>query len=277
MKKIHILISAFSLTINMVYAQPTPGLNTESFQISEYTASARKEESKKYFPVARKNAVQIYSSPMGNEGVWKIKRTRDFNITGDGSADNWNNAEWLKLPRRSGTGVAYETQVKLLYSDSGIYCHYRCEDHKITATMQEDFLDLWNEDVIEVFFWTDEAVPLYFEYELSPLNFELPLLVPNINERFIGWLPWHYEGSRRTKHVTRTNKNGNKVTSWTAEFFIPYSLLTPMTNIPPEKGTRWRANFYRIDYDQGETTWQWQMVRGEKFHDYERFGTIVFE
>jgi len=67
------------------------------------------------------------------------------------------------------------------------------------------------------------------------------------------------------------------VTAWTAEFFIPYTLLTPMTNVPPKNGSRWRANFYRIDHDMGETTWQWQEVREENFHDYEKFGTIVFE
>jgi len=42
-------------------------------------------------------------------------------------------------------------------------------------------------------------------------------------------------------------------------------------------GKEWRANFYRIDHDMGETTWQWQEVHEENFHDYEKFGTIVFE
>jgi hypothetical protein len=60
--------------------------------------------------------------------------------------------------------------------------------------MQGDFLDLWNEDVVEAFFWTDESNPIYFEYELSPLNYELPILVPNNKGKFLGWLPWHYEG-----------------------------------------------------------------------------------
>ena len=37
-------------------------------------------------------------------------------------------------------------------------------------------MDLWNEDVFEVFLWTDERYPVYFEYEISPLNHELPIL-----------------------------------------------------------------------------------------------------
>lgn len=220
---------------------------------------------------------QISPGYTEKKDVLKIRHTEDFGITGDGSAANWNNAEWFALPQRTGKNVAYQTQVKVIYSDSGIYCLYRCEDRKITATLKEDFLDLWNEDVVEAFFWTDESVPLYFEYELSPLNYELPILVPNLKGKFFGWRPWHYEGSRRTRHGTHINKNGEAVTSWTAEFFIPYVLLTPMINVPPKKGTQWRANFYRIDYDKGEATWQWQMVQGDSFHDYPRFGTIVFD
>src|SRR5437868_3198399 len=156
--------------------------------------------------------------------IMHIKKTTDFKITGDGGAINWNSAEWMILPQRNSTNAAYKTQIKLLYSDSGIYCLYNCEDKKITATLKEDFLDLWYEDVVEAFFWTDESVPMYLEYELSPLNYELPILVPNFKGDFLGWRPWHYEGNRRTKHATHINKNGDTITSWTAEFFVPYSL-----------------------------------------------------
>jgi len=220
---------------------------------------------------------QATNEKTDSQTVLKVKHITDFVVTGDGSAAAWNNTEWVTLPQRSGSGIGYQTQVKVLYSDSGIYCLYHCEDNKITASLKEDFLDLWNEDVVEAFFWTDENTPIYFEYELSPLNYELPILVPNNKGKFLGWRPWHYEGNRKTKHAIHINKSGDAVTSWTAEFFIPYTLLRPLNNVPPQKGTHWRANFYRIDYDKGEATWQWQVVQDEKFHDYERFGTLQFE
>lgn len=207
---------------------------------------------------------------------WKVKHTMDFDITGDGSAGNWKNTEWLELTKGKDGNAVYQTKVKMLYSDSGVYCLFYCEDRKITATIKEDFLDLWHEDVVEVFFWTDESAPIYFEYELSPLNYELPLLVPNFNGKFLGWRPWHYEGMRRAKHATRINATGDAVSSWTAEVFIPYALLTPLNNVPAQKGRRWRANFYRIDYDNGESSWQWQKVR-KNFHDYQSFGQLLFD
>ena len=75
-------------------------------------------------------------------------------------------------------------------------------DKKITATFKEDFQNLWTEDVFEVFLWTDERDPVYFEYEISPLGYELPIVVPNLEGKFLGWRPWHYEGTRKIRKAT---------------------------------------------------------------------------
>ncbi|MBK5278944.1 MAG: carbohydrate-binding family 9-like protein [Bacteroidia bacterium] len=201
--------------------------------------------------------------------VLHVKSTVDFELTGDSSAA-WNKTFWVRLPHRGGV-KKYQTKIKVLYSPTGIYCLFYCEDEKITSTLREDFTDLYLEDVVEAFFWTDEAKPLYFEYELSPHNFELPILVPNDSGNFFGWLPWHYEGVRKTRHATKMNAK-----SWSAEFFIPYALLKPLAQVPPVKGTKWRCNFYRLDYDEGSSKWSWQLT-GPSFHDIERFGTLIFE
>lgn len=200
----------------------------------------------------------------------KIRHTGDFDFSGDGTASAWQSAEWTTLPHRGGTKT-YETKIKLLYSATGIYGLFYCEDEVITSTLHEDFTDLFNEDVVEIFFWTDESKPLYFEYELSPHNFELPILVPNSDGNFLGWLPWHYEGDRKTRHATKITDK-----AWTAEFFIPYALLKPLDNVPATKGTKWRCNFYRIDYDSGSSEWSWQKTR-TNFHDFKKFGTILFD
>ncbi len=202
--------------------------------------------------------------------VLKIQSTNDFEITGDSNSIAWKQTTWVAIPYREGS-KKYQTKVKLLYSAKGVYCLFYCEDEKITSTLKEDFADLYIEDVVEVFFWTDEATPLYFEYELSPHNFELPILVPNYSGDFFGWRPWHYEGDRRTSHATHVTAK-----SWTAEFFIPYALLKPLKQVPPTKGTKWRANFYRIDYDEGPSEWSWQSTR-TNFHDFEKFGTLLFD
>jgi hypothetical protein len=155
------------------------------------------------------------------------------------------------------------------------------EDSAITATMNEDFLDLWNEDVFEFFLWPDERYPVYFEYEISPLGYELPILIPNFDGQFLGWRPWHYDGSRKTQKATTTTggpkRSGARVKGWTAEVFVPYELLRPLQNVPPRPGTKWRANFYRVDYDDAKnTSWDWARV-GPSFHEFQKFGTLIFE
>jgi len=203
-----------------------------------------------------------------------VKKADDFEVSGTGSSPLWGKTKWIPLKRVKGE-AAYETRFKILYSNKGIYCLYFCEDSKITSTLKKDFTDLFNEDVVEAFFWPDESCPVYFEYELSPYNFELPILVPNNNGDFYGWLPWHYEGDRKTRHATQIVEEG-KPKSWTAEFFVPFELLKPLQNVPPKKGTRWRANFYRIDYDFEPTYYSWEPI-DQHFHEFEKFGVIEFD
>jgi len=182
-----------------------------------------------------------------------IQSVNDFELKADSNLREWKAATWITLAKREGK-KEYSTKFKILYSKAGIYCLFFCEDRIITSTLTEDFTSLYNEDVVEAFFWTDESFPVYFEYELSPTNHELPIMVPNNKGKFFGWLPWHFEGNRKTKHQVVVDANKN----WLAAFFIPYSLLAPLGNVPPKKGTTWRCNFYRIDYDDQSTEWSWK-------------------
>ncbi len=205
-----------------------------------------------------------------------INKTEDFKINGTGDSGNWDRADWIDIPQRGKQGMIYETRVKSLYSQSGIYFLFHCEDEIITSTLSRDFDDLWTEDVIEVFLWTEERHPIYFEYELSPRNYELPILVPNFDGDFLGWRPWNYNDVRKVEHATFVEKQDGKVLSWRGEFFIPYELLKPLSNVPPSVDTRWRVNMYRMDYDTDRSIWSWSPVE-TTFHEFERFGTFIFK
>jgi hypothetical protein len=210
-----------------------------------------------------------------------VKPTADFPVTGDGSAEAWKTVAWTELNKRPGGNHDYTARVKMLYSATGLYVLMEGTDQVLTASLPDDFADLWNEDVFEVFLWTDERYPVYFEYEISPLNRELPIIVPNFEGKFFGWRPWHYDGERKTRKavsiVGGEPQSGARIRGWQAEVFFPYDLLKPLQNVPPQRGTKWRANFYRVDYDGGtSTSWDWARV-GPSFHEYTKFGTLVFE
>ena len=58
--------------------------------------------------------------------------------------------------------------------------------------------------------------------------------------------------------------------------FIPWALLNPLKGVPPRPGSRWRANFYRVDYDgEAPTAWAWAAVGGT-FHEFQGFGVLRF-
>jgi len=209
-----------------------------------------------------------------------VKRIDDFELDGAGTAAAWNSAEWLPIIPIKGVSTA-GTRAKIVYSDTGIYCLFDCVDHLLKCTHLQDNQDLFNEDVVEAFFWPDESQPLYLEYELSALGMELPLLVPNNQGDFMGWTPWHYEGARRTRRATCVRGGekipGAAITGWSAEFFVPFTLMRGLRNVPPMPGTQWRANFYRIDYDGNEQTlFAWSTSVANTFHDFKNFGTLTF-
>lgn len=209
--------------------------------------------------------------------VLTVIRTDDFEPGGKGDSPEWAKAAWTNLTPRKNSGHGLQTKVKTMYSGKGMYFLFYCEDVKITSTMNADFLDLWKEDVVEVFIQTEKGSTSYFEYEVSPKNFELPILISNVNGDLARWLPFHYESGRKTKHKTHIEKIGTDRVNWTAEFFVPYELLRPLNNYIPTSGTKWYGNFYRIDTDDKKyTSWTWQLTENS-FHDIKKFGTFLFE
>ncbi len=215
-----------------------------------------------------------------SKGYLLIPKSDDFIITGTGLNSQWTKSKWVNIPILHSKLTSYQTKAKALYSDTGIYFLFYCEDHKITATMEQDFLDLWNEDVIEIFLQPNQKIPAYFEYELSPLNYELPITIFNENGQLNSWIPFHAEEDRKTSHLVSVQggeqKSQASISSWTSELFIPFVLLKPILDSFPVSGTKWRGNLNRIDYDHGETLWSWQKNSGD-FHEYKQFGIFEFE
>ena len=216
-----------------------------------------------------------------NKNQIHVQVTDDFEVSDQPNHKVWDKTDWVSLTRRKADGLPYDSRIKTLYSPTGLYVLFDGTDTRLSVTNLADFDNLWEEDVFEVFLWTDETQTVYFEYEISPLSKELPIIVPNFNGKFLGWRPWHYEGPRKTRKATSitggNSQAGAAATSWTAEIFIPYKLLEPLQNVPPKPGTKWRANFYRVDYDDKKTThWSWSPT-GPSFHDFKNFGTLVFE
>lgn len=210
-----------------------------------------------------------------------VKKCLDFSITGKGNDSEWNKATWNKLMKLDPEGEEYPGKFKIMYSGKGIYLLFDGQDNKITTKFDRDFENLFDGDVFEVFFHPDPKVPIYLEYEINQLNKELVLIIPNLNGKMYGWIPWHYEAERQV--VKKVSIEGGKmevggqIKSWSAELFFPYALFSPLSNVPPASGTVWNANFYRLDYDSGKMVkWAWTPIN-QSFHEFKKFQPIKFE
>jgi hypothetical protein len=210
-----------------------------------------------------------------------VQHCNDFMINGKGDNDEWQKTVWTDLQKLDPGGKDYKSRFKILYSSTGIYVLFSGEDEKITSPFKKDFDQIFKADVFEVFFHPNPAEPIYFEYEISPLNKELVLLAANRNGIISLWAPWPYEKENKVQKLIDVSggkmESGSAIKSWTAELFFPYSLLSPFQNTPPVKGTRWKANFCRLDYDSGSMIkWAWAPVN-HSFHEIERYYALLFE
>jgi predicted TIM-barrel fold metal-dependent hydrolase len=220
------------------------------------------------------------AEPAAGQAI-NVRRTDDFPLSGDGAAAAWQRAAWTPLKRLPGGQLDYDARFKMLYSPTGVYVLMTGSDRRISASIGDDFANLWHEDAFEFFLWPDEKESIYLEYEISPLDHELVILVPNLAGEQMGWRPWHYEGPRKSRKAVSIQGGragqGEKIEGWTAEVFLPYPLFKPLGNVPPQPGAAWRANFYRVDYDDHRpTAWSWMPV-GPSFHEFQKFGKLLFE
>jgi hypothetical protein len=204
----------------------------------------------------------------------------DFKVTGEGIHPEWQRTGWTDMQKLDKGGKEYESKFKILYSANGIYVLFHGEDHLISSSFNNDFDPLFKGDVFEVFFHPEPGDPLYLEYEISPLNKELALLMVKREDYLGGWAPWPYENDNRIKKNVciygGEMKPRAEIKSWTAELFIPYTLMGALNNTPPSKGTLWNANFCRLDYDTGEMIkWAWAPVENS-FHELDRYFPLIF-
>jgi len=211
--------------------------------------------------------------------VLRVPYCQDFPFAEGQVSDRWQAFPEYELKMLDGDSRKPRTHFRIAYSDTGIYVQFTGDEWTISTEARADFEDLFLGDVYEVFLQPDPATPLYLEYEVNARGHELVLLVPNIGGRFMGWTPWKYTGDRKVRKNSwvAENPSGQAPLTWHAELFFPYTLFRPLCQSKPAKGTVWKGNFYRIDYDTGNRVkWAWTPIN-VSFHEFAKYGTLIFD
>jgi hypothetical protein len=162
------------------------------------------------------------------------------------------------------------TALRACHDGERLYLAFHCEARAIVATHRGRNAPIYEEDVVEAFLAPSGDARRYFELETSPRDawFEARVESP--------------DGRRATMRVDRDwvcagfeHATCLLETGWSAEWAIPFASLAAST---PVAGTRWRANFFRIDQAGGGEYSAWSPTYADPadFHLPDHFGELLF-
>jgi carbonic anhydrase/acetyltransferase-like protein (isoleucine patch superfamily) len=181
---------------------------------------------------------------------------------------------------QDGAEPRFPTELRLCWDDRCLYAAFSCKDTDIRGTLTRHDDPIYNEEVVELFLCPSGDLRHYFELEISPRNvlFDAKVFNPEGDRRtMLVQTEWHPPGIQTAVGVSGTIENPADVdVGWITEIALPFADLGLPG--PPPPGTRWRANFYRIE--RGEITeftgWSPTLKDPADFHVPARFGTIEF-
>ena len=202
---------------------------------------------------------------------------------------NWDKNPWLRAPEARLTHYMGEkpehfpdTRVKLAWDDSAIYVIFRVKDKFVRSVHRNHQDPVYRDSCVEFFFIPGEETGMgYFNLEMN----------------CGGTMLFHHQTAPRTGSVSIRNEQIEQVmvaatlppiidpeieqdTTWVVEYRIPFSILGEYHDFEiPEKGMRWRANFYKCGDDTSHPHWlTWAPVDlpNPDFHQPEYFGWIEF-
>ena len=214
----------------------------------------------------------------------------------DGSADEaaWGQAAAVPL-----WDVSYisdpqphtrPTEVRMLWDDDNLYIFFLATDPDVWSVLTERDANLWEDEVVEIFFDPMGEGLDYAEFEVNPLNTVLDLLVTRSPSRksFFEWSPQLHTATQVGGTV---NDHEDTDQYWSMEMAMPWeALITDISDVigdrslPPLDGDVWRFNFYRYERirESGRETGNieysaWSPTGEINFHMPERFGVVTFE
>lgn len=181
---------------------------------------------------------------------------------------------WNTLPscdfqaNTPGDLLSQGTRLRLGYDTFALHLLFVAQDTHPWATLTERDAPLYKEEVCEVFLDTEGDGLSYYEIEVNPNNAVLDGCMRRVRNGFRKDFRWRCAGLQT---AARTFEGG-----WAAELSIPFESVANQT---PEPGTRWRANFTRIDRPAGlpRELSAWSPTGRAQFHIPERFGVLEFE
>jgi hypothetical protein len=233
----------------------------------------------KYFGEMRRVRDAYYNLKREIDDLVMIVPPVPGQVVVDGKLDDpaWKECEPVYLTPADGKDPKVKTAVRALWSADTLYIAFDCEEPRTDAmTLLErksDDRDLWQNSSVEVFLNPSQDREKYYHFTVDANGVFSDSLV-NAKGGFhrskidLGW-----NCGLAVKTVIGRDR-------WTAEIAIPIKALKP-DSVKPEE--MWVANFTRSRHlglagkDENQYMSWSPFLRGDNFHDIQRFGRIQFE
>ncbi|MFW5798315.1 MAG: carbohydrate-binding family 9-like protein [Planctomycetota bacterium] len=214
---------------------------------------------------------------------YTIRKVDDFTVDADPDKDTWQGVPSLPIDvyRWYKSGKKQDTEVKVVYSDTAVYCLFACQDKHISAERRELNGPVCRDSCVEFFATVEpDKQPHYFNLEMNCCG-----------QLHLGWGPERGEDRKlvspelaRKIEIASTVPGQTKTDSpeddgWVLEVKLPFEVLRQHCGYTfTGSGTVWKANFYRCGGtdDQYASTFPIELPKPD-FHRPEFFQPIVFE
>jgi len=178
----------------------------------------------------------------------------------------------------SGAAPRLTTTIAAYHDGGTLYALFRgADDEEVVASMLERDDPLYEEDVVELFLAPGDS-HVYFEIEISPIGtiFDARIESPRgIREGMRVDPSWTCEGLTSMIRLDRRPRGEGTLETLIC---IPFQSLIAE---PPPPGSRWRANFFRIDRSPANgdeyLSWQPTLRKPADFHVTSAFGELEFD
>jgi hypothetical protein len=175
-------------------------------------------------------------------------------------------------------------EVKLLWSDSGLYVAFSVADKDIIGGFKKGDLDphLWTKDTVEMMIDPDGDGDNkdYYEIQINPQNLVFDSQFDAYNEPKVepdgpfGHQDWSANLKSAVSLDGTLDKSSDEDRGYTVEAFVPWKSFNKAGKLPPEVGSSWRINFYAMKNNGGVA---WSPILGQgNFHKASRFGRVVW-
>ena len=208
-----------------------------------------------YQPKAKTEERKISQTYLCHQSVGKIK------IDGLLDEKDWQKAESISFYhlRRKGHQDYKEAESpaigKLLWDKDYLYISIEAKDKDIWATIKEHDGRLWQEDVLEAFFKPDRNRYIYYEFEFSPKNVTLDLMMLRRSDSGAQSFARSFEDRKSFESDLKSAvkiygslQNRNDIDDkWVLEAAIPLSAFKEIS-LSPKIGDEWSFALCRYDY-----------------------------